>query len=151
MHANVRRINQAVEGYPWWGDPQIFPTHAKHASVRQVRAYLDANYAEPISLSQLGDLIHVSPFCLLRLFRAEVGLSPLHYQTQLRVASARQLLQSGLPVAQVAAETGFVDQPHLTHHFKRCLGLTPGQYRRLSEISSGLSGSMPMRRMTCLP
>jgi AraC-like DNA-binding protein len=43
---------------------------------------------------------------------------------------AQRLLRSALPIAEVAAEVGFSDQSHLTRHFKRLLGFTPGSYRR---------------------
>jgi AraC-like DNA-binding protein len=39
------------------------------------------------------------------------------------------LLLAGFPIADVAAQTGFADQSHLTRRFKRVVGVTPGQYR----------------------
>ena len=38
------------------------------------------------------------------------------------------LLPAGLPITQAATTTGFYDQAHLTRHFKRIVGLTPGRY-----------------------
>jgi AraC-like DNA-binding protein len=133
MRANIQWHNNGEPGYPWLGNPNIYPTLWKRPLVQQVRAYLDKHFAENVSLAQLGDLIHVSPFSVLRMFRAEVGLSPLQYQTQLRIAQAKQWLHSGASIAQVATDTGFVDQSHLTHHFKQIVGLTPGKYLRLQE------------------
>jgi AraC-like DNA-binding protein len=40
------------------------------------------------------------------------------------------LLRAGLPITMVAAQAGFYDQAHLTQHFKRIVGLTPGRYLR---------------------
>jgi AraC-like DNA-binding protein len=40
------------------------------------------------------------------------------------------LLAAGVPIARVAAETGFADQSHLARHFKHLTGVTPGQYRK---------------------
>jgi transcriptional regulator GlxA family with amidase domain len=45
-----------------------------------------------------------------------------------RVRLAKTLLAQGLPIAQAAVEAGFVDQAHLTKHFKRIFGVTPGRY-----------------------
>jgi transcriptional regulator GlxA family with amidase domain len=53
---------------------------------------------------------------------------PRQRQTQVRVRRAKSLLRAGLPIALVAAEAGFYDQAHLTRHFKRIVGLTPGRY-----------------------
>ncbi|HBZ55962.1 MAG TPA: AraC family transcriptional regulator, partial [Syntrophobacteraceae bacterium] len=45
------------------------------------------------------------------------------------IRRARGMLSQGRPIAEVAQATGFSDQSHLTRHFKRILGVTPGQYR----------------------
>jgi AraC-like DNA-binding protein len=42
-----------------------------------------------------------------------------------RLALSRTAIESGLPLAQVAAEAGFADQSHMTRQFKRAYGLTP--------------------------
>ena len=48
-----------------------------------------------------------------------------------RVERAKQLLQGGgdLSLAEVAACAGFSDQSQFSHHFKRLVGVTPGQFR----------------------
>lgn len=40
------------------------------------------------------------------------------------------MLENGADVVDAAAATGFVDQSHLHHHFRRSLGITPMQYVR---------------------
>jgi AraC-like DNA-binding protein len=86
---------------------------------------------EIVSLERLADLAGLSPFHLTRIFRREVGLPPHVYLKQVRVFKARQLLDQGLAIAEAAAEAGFTDQSHLSRQFKKLLGITPGQYRRL--------------------
>ena len=108
--------------------PQAQVVGKERQPVQRVRAYLEAHYAENVSLEQLAGIANLSPFHLLRVFHAETGLSPHIYLTQLRIDRARVLLLQGLPIAQVALETGFVDQSHLTRQFKRQTGITPGQY-----------------------
>ncbi len=104
-------------------------TGEERAAVRQVCEYLHEHYAENISLPQLAQLVNLSPSYLSRVFKAEIGVSLPHYQTQIRIDRARSMLLQGLPVKQVAANTGFVDQSHLTYHFKRFVQTTPGRYR----------------------
>lgn len=104
------------------------PTGREHRYVRSVRDFIEANYTENVSLAELGDLTGISPYHLLRMFREEVGLPPHEYLTQLRIAEAKRLLRGEQTAGQVAAEVGFVDQSHLTRHFKRIVGLTPGQF-----------------------
>ena len=54
-----------------------------------------------------------------------------------RVERAKQLLQGDgdLSLGQVAARTGFSDQSHFSHHFKRLVGVTPGRFRMRTRIS----------------
>lgn len=99
-----------------------------HTAVRRVHEYLNENYASSISLDQLAHLANLKPLRLLRVFQKEMGLPPHAYLIQVRVGRAKQLLEAGLPIAQVAYDTGFTDQSHLNRHFKRLVGVTPGQY-----------------------
>jgi AraC-like DNA-binding protein len=108
------------------------PPQPRHSSVA-VRGTADAladRLADPPSLDELAVAAGMSPFALLRAFRDATGLPPHAYLNQLRVRLARQLLDAGLPPAEVAAEAGFADQPHLTRHFKRVVGVPPGAYQR---------------------
>jgi len=100
----------------------------EHHAVRLIRDYLETQYAEPVTLAQLASLAGLSPYHVVRVVRAELGLPPHAYLTQVRVMQAKKLLRLGMPIPQVALEAGFVDQSHLTRHFKRQVGVTPGQF-----------------------
>jgi AraC-like DNA-binding protein len=124
----------------WWTLSQLIVRHAdtSHALrpiasepgyVYQIRTFLHEHAADPISLEQLAQLVNLSPFHLLRVFRATMGLPPHAYLIQLRIANAKKLLLAGLPIADIAVQTGFMDQSHLSRHFKRLVGVSPGQYR----------------------
>jgi AraC-like DNA-binding protein len=96
--------------------------------IARVKSYLEANYPENISLDKLAAIANLSPFYLLRTFHDRVGMPPYEYLTQVRVARAKSLLSQGYAIAQVAQQTGFADQSHLTRQFKRFVGVTPGKY-----------------------
>ena len=104
------------------------PIGQEHQVVQRIQDYLKANYINSISLEQLARIANLKPLRLLRVFRKEVGLPPHTYLVQVRVARAKTLLSMKLPIAQVAADTGFTDQSHLTRHFKRLVGVTPRKY-----------------------
>jgi len=114
--------------------PAWFPIGKERLAVQRAREYLEAHHPENVSLAQLASITNLSPFHLLRVFRAALGLPPHAYLTQLRVARAKDLLSLGMPIPQVALEAGFVDQSHLTRHFKRLVGVTPGHYLPGSKI-----------------
>lgn len=102
----------------------------ERAAVQRARRYLDEHYAEGVRLPELAAHVALSPYHLLRAFHAEVGLPPHAYLAGVRVRQAERLIAAGRPLAEVAAETGFSSQSHLTHHFKRLIGVTPGRYGR---------------------
>ena len=100
--------------------------------VRVVRDVLEDSYANArqTSLNVLAQRTGVTPFHVIRAFREATGLAPHQYLIQVRVERARQFLAEGTVPSLAAAMTGFVDQSHLTYHFKKHLGITPGNYRR---------------------
>jgi AraC-like DNA-binding protein len=102
--------------------------------VDRVRDYLKSNYAETVTLSHLTALTNLSSFHLLRVFHRQLGFPPHEFQTQVRIAHARRLIRGGCPISQVALDTGFFDQSHLSRNFKRIVGMTPGQYSSQSKI-----------------
>jgi AraC-like DNA-binding protein len=116
-------------------DDRPTPRHAapEHVGVQRARDYLDQHYAENVTLDDLAASASLSPFHLLRVFRRTVGLPPHAYLTGVRVRHARRLLLADLPIADVAAQTGFADQSHLSRHFKRIVGVPPGRYRQNSK------------------
>jgi AraC-like DNA-binding protein len=101
----------------------------ENAVVNQVREYIEAHYAEDISLTQLACLTSRSPFHLARAFSKAVGLPPHAYLESMRIQRARELLKSGMSVVETALEIGYPDQSHFTHRFRRHTGITPGRYR----------------------
>jgi AraC-like DNA-binding protein len=103
------------------------PTGPRRA-VLLARSYLEDNYAANVSLEDLARIAAISPFHLARLFQHEVGMPPHAYQIQVRLSHAKPMILDGLPISRVATDTGFFDASHFTRHFKRQVGVTPGEY-----------------------
>ena len=99
-------------------------------AVRDIREFIQSNHSRNIATRQLSELTGMSPFHLVRVFQREVGLPPHAYLNQIRIHRAKSMLARGESIVDTALETGFTDQSHLTRHFKRIVGLTPGVYRR---------------------
>jgi len=98
--------------------------------------YLEAHFAEDLSLGELAALAGVDRFRLLRAFRRALGLPPHLYQTQLRLRHAKRLMLAGEPPAMAAVAAGFADQSHLIRKFKAAYGVTPGQYLGRNNVQS---------------
>jgi AraC-like DNA-binding protein len=128
-------------------------TGRERAAVRRSMEFMDAHADENVTLETLGEVAQLSPYHLCRVFGEAVGMPPHAYQTHLRIRRARALLRSGLPGTQVAAAAGFYDQAHLTRHFKRIVGVTPGRYardvaRNWSASRSSAPGTIPSQNQT---
>lgn len=95
---------------------------------RQLRDLLDARLAEGLTLKEASGLLHAHPAHLVRAFSRAFAISPHQYLTARRVDLARRLLLDGMAARDAAAAAGFHDQPHLTRHFKRVLGVPPGLF-----------------------
>jgi AraC-like DNA-binding protein len=109
------------------------PPGLERQAVGRALDYLSEHYAENISLENLARIANLSPFHFNRVFSEQYGMPPHAFQTQLRVFRAKTLLRQGWSISQVAFQTGFADQSHLTRHFKRLVAVTPGQFRQNSK------------------
>lgn len=96
--------------------------------IRATLSFMEVNFAESLSLTQLARMSNLSVFRFATVFRREVGLPPHQYLCRLRVRHAQRLLRQGTSPAIAAMESGFFDQSHLCRHFKRVCGVTPGQF-----------------------
>ena len=96
--------------------------------IDRARAMLDEAPADAVSLADLAAVLGTSRFQAVRAFSRATGLTPHAYLTQRRVSLARRLIAGGMPLAEVAAESGFFDQSHMNRHFTRIFGITPGAY-----------------------
>jgi AraC-like DNA-binding protein len=96
---------------------------------RRLRDLLDARVAEGVTLEEAARVLQAHPAHLVRAFSGAYGIAPHQYLMSRRVDRARRLLLAGRSPADVAGATGFYDQAHLTRHFKRLVGVTPGRYR----------------------
>jgi AraC family transcriptional regulator len=116
--AVVARIDEPGEGTPppW---------------LRRALDLIRDRLAGAITLRELAREAGVHPIHFARTFRSHVRRPLGSFIRCLRVArAAEKLIASGASIADIALETGFADQSHLTRVFKHHLGVTPGRYRR---------------------
>ncbi len=105
----------------------IAPPHEPKA-VRIAREFLSERLSEKMSLEEAAKEAGLSRHHFIRVFSRATGFSPHAYRTLRRIDRAKSLLLGGLTPAEAALETGFSDQSHFTHVFKKIVGATPGQY-----------------------
>lgn len=115
------------------GKPSASAAPDRHVA-RSLRDLLDERLLEGITLEEAARLVHAHPTHLVRAFSGAFGIAPHQYVMSRRVDLARRLLLDGQPAGEVATAVGFYDQSHLTRHFKRVVGITPGRYARTGTI-----------------
>ena len=104
------------------GDPRL---------ERAIR-FFDQRFAERVTMKEAAQVACLSPDHFLEVFRSAVGCRPHQYLVQCRLRHARQLIASEgqrRSLAEIALASGFSDQAHLTRHFRRAFGQSPGQWR----------------------
>ena len=99
-------------------------------AVTQALAYIDAHYAEKITLDQVAGCAFMNSTYMSELFKKEMGVTLNDYINNLRIIHACEYLRSSnLSIGQVAERCGFTDQNYFAKVFKKILAKTPSQYR----------------------
>jgi AraC family transcriptional regulator len=97
---------------------------------RRAKEMIAANL-DGVSLKELARECRLSTAHFSRAFRRSVGVAPHNWLIEQRIVlSKKKMRDDRLSLADVAAECGFSDQSHLTRHFVRIVGVTPGAWRR---------------------
>ena len=92
---------------------------------------MERRITENLSVGELAAGANLSPSRFTHLFRAETGRSPARYLRAVRLARARDLLESTIwSVKQVRESVGIYDGSHFTRDFRRIYGTTPRAWRR---------------------
>ncbi len=115
-------------------DRQRLPLRARlgvqNSKILTIIELMEANLSEPLSLLDIADHVGLSRRQIERLFRSEMGRSPARYYLEIRLDRARHLLiQSSLPVVEVAVACGFVSASHFSKCYRELYGRSPQQER----------------------
>lgn len=94
--------------------------------IRRAQAYILDHLAEPLSITYLADIAHLSPTQFKKLFKENTHLSPLNYITEQRMERAKALLiHSDNPIRLVAEQVGYTDFSAFSRRFKQHFGMSP--------------------------
>jgi AraC family transcriptional regulator len=92
---------------------------------------MSADHGDSISIERIARSCGMSPRNFVRRFRETTGVTPHRWLMDQRLARARDLLLTGVALAETAQLCGFADQSHFTRTFSRSVGEPPGRWLRL--------------------
>ncbi len=121
----------------------------ENARLRDVYAYIEANYADKISLDLLAGLCSMSKYHFIRLFHSTTSQTPVEYINSLRIKKACDMLRDDdQKVLSIALATGFNDLSNFNRLFKRSVGMTPAEYRRQARLKQSEDVAMYFQEYT---
>ena len=98
----------------------------------QARQYIEAQYLEPVKTKHVAHQVALSEYHFARLFKTAFDTTVHQYVIQLRLKTARHLLESTqLPVTDVSLSVGYNSLSAFIHAFRNQIGMTPSQYQTL--------------------
>lgn len=108
-----------------------------HSATTTVIEYLTANYAAPLSLKKLSDMVSYTPQYLSTLFHKDMGMSIQEFLQRLRIEQACRLLtQKALKLSDIARTVGYSDAKHFYRIFRRYKGMSPIEFRNNMQRSN---------------
>lgn len=108
---------------PGWVDP-------KTEAVQKTEDYIRAHCAEKLTLSALGEAMHLDKSYLARTYKKKTGRTLMDFVFLARCEKAREMLtHPEKNVSLIASATGFATASHFTQVFRRVVGCTPSEYR----------------------
>jgi AraC family transcriptional regulator len=126
-HASHRLVHQMVSGHSSIPDAPARGRLSREV-LQKIRDYVFDHLAEPIEVGDLAELAGRSAFHFSRVFARSVGMTPHRYVVHLRLQAALRLIRDGqMSMAEIAADTGFSDQSHLSRWIRRVHGVAPSE------------------------
>ncbi|MBW6462961.1 MAG: AraC family transcriptional regulator [Bacillota bacterium] len=93
--------------------------------------YLNDNYNQQLSNSELFKIANLSPYYFIRLFKKETGKTPHEYLVHLKIDKAKEMLTfSNYSITEICFLCGFSEHSHFSKVFKKLTGISPINYRK---------------------
>lgn len=107
----------------------LYKPHSDHL-VKRVQAFIEDNFNQLITISDLAAMVNITPRTLNRRFQSCVAMRPVEYIQAVRIEQAKRLLESGnVTIKSLADQVGYSDISSFTRLFKRATELTPKEYQ----------------------
>ena len=105
------------------------------ARLNELRKSILENPENIYLIEQMAHDACISPFHMIREFKKAFGLTPHQFQIQCKVRKAQKLLAEK-NASEVTYDAGFYDQSHMDRCFKKMVGLSPKEYKKVVKTDS---------------
>lgn len=119
---------------------ELFQEIIEHKSIhgkKEIQAainYIDEHFHEGVTLEEVAEHVHLSPFYLSKLFKKELDVNFVSYVTERKMEKAKELLQStDMPILNIALELNYQEANYFSKVFKKITGMTPSDFRKAKE------------------
>jgi YesN/AraC family two-component response regulator len=110
--------------------PKVSQSH-KHQKVSKIVKYINVNYAEALTLSDIAAEFNYSDNYLCTLFKEGTGFSIIEYLNGVRIKESQKLLrETHLTVTEISQKVGYENITHFGRVFKQITGTSPLKYRK---------------------
>jgi len=125
MHVQLQNLlSVLIEQY------QSFFSYKRHWLIDKMIAYINENYASPLSMSDVAAAFYLNASYFCKLFKDETGITFTNYLMRVRVDNAKRLLaDNSMKLYDVASAVGYTNVQYFSTVFKDLEGMTPSQYR----------------------
>lgn len=101
-----------------------------HYGVARAQQYMEVHFQEKITVENLAKLGNLSVSGFNRVFKKEIGETPMEYLADIRLKQAKKLLRrKEVPITEIAIRCGFNSSAHFSASFRKYYEITPTQYR----------------------
>lgn len=108
----------------------MYHTHKKDV-IMITKEYMEKNYHKPITLEEVGEMVHLSPHYFSKMFKIRTGKSFIDYLTDIRVERAKKLMQTHeRNIKEICYAVGYNDPNYFSRVFKKVTGFSPSEYRQ---------------------
>lgn len=133
----LRLLDCLVEHYLVELNPNSGGKLSDEARLQQIFQFVNRNYQDSVSLSQLAEELYVSTSTLSRFFKKQTGMGFVDYLNQIRIhAAAIELVQTDENVTKIAVNSGFSNLSVFNRTFRDHYGMSPTEYRRQGQESA---------------
>ncbi len=109
-------------------------TDSRKQLAESAKEMIEESYSEKFSMQILAKRLYVAEGYLYRVFKEQVGCTPLQYAQNVKCERAKELLEKkDLSIGRIAWEVGFSNTAHFSRVFHKTVGVSPSVYRKQAQ------------------